>query len=397
MDKIASKLQYLKGLVKGMELNGIKNNPILDEIIDVLDLIYEELKSGNRNNFSYTLSDEQNDYNDYREETMQRGNYYKQSEMADVWYDGSLSVNQHAKNPIYGKKSNKDESSDEKVLLEKICKHCGTYIKAEFSPEEYSRVKIQCPRCKHFILTEETVFSWDEVPDSDTENSLETFESLKESISSLMADEENFDEDSETKTFDEILEDEVSQVVISELSEELAEQIQKSDEEDDKIDIDLFSNKKLDDSFIRYNIEDIENDDFEFEASLVEVEDEILFNDVDSNKEANKDKYTLEDKINNAFDLMNENRTREVQNLSNSVDTDGVNKDSVSTDTVNKDSVATDSVSENATVKVDNSSKKESIAKVESTPKTTSTPTVVSASKGANQNKSSIFKKLLKK
>ncbi len=255
MDKIASKLQYLKGFVKGMEINGSKNDPILNELIDILELIYLELE------------DRKDHFSDY---TMQRSDFSDPSVMPDVWYDNDKNIDINSKTPLYSDTVNREEN----ILFEKLCKHCGTYIKAEFSPEEYKRVKIRCPRCRHYILTEETVFNWE------NEEPLETFESIKEDLKTTL------DLDSHINELQDIEES---------LDLEKSE-IQKQDEENEQAE-DVFNFKELD---IEDNIDYKEKDSIDIVEINKEIENILKMSNVDFG--IRSDEYSFEDTLPDKFE-----------------------------------------------------------------------------------------------
>lgn len=176
MDRIPSKLDFLRGLLKGMELNGSKKNVIIEEIIEILELLYEEIHFCREDCEREELEVEEAagegfpQADDFEDKTMKRTDFKTPAGMADVWFDESLTVAKRPEKPAGAGTSVPVYNA--KTVMEKICKHCGTYIRAEFSFDESKRVKIQCPKCKHFILPEDTspyeslkehAFNWDDL------------------------------------------------------------------------------------------------------------------------------------------------------------------------------------------------------------------------------------------
>lgn len=168
MKKVEAKVEYLKGLVDGAALRGAEKDAVIAGIIDALDLIAAELdelstkgktsaypldfleKTQNASALSdlSNINHIPNEASDY-----QAGAFSytyggrAPSGHADLWYDDSVNVQQRPKTPLYDDKQT--------IRMERICRHCGTYVYAEFSPEERDRVRIQCPKCKHFLLPED--------------------------------------------------------------------------------------------------------------------------------------------------------------------------------------------------------------------------------------------------
>lgn len=176
MDRIPSKLDFLRGLLKGMELNGSKKNVIIEEIIEILELLYEEINFCREDcereelEVEDAAGEEFQQADDFEDKTMKRTDFKTPAGMADVWFDESLTVAKRPEKPAGAGTSVPVYNA--KTVMEKICKHCGTYIRAEFSFDESKRVKIQCPKCKHFILPEdgssyeslkEHAFNWDDL------------------------------------------------------------------------------------------------------------------------------------------------------------------------------------------------------------------------------------------
>ncbi len=154
MEKIASKLNYLKGLLKGVEINGGKKNIIMEEIVEILDLMSKEMMERRRED-ALPLSVNKAVDERYNDKTMRRSDFTPSMDSGDIWYDESLGAAKYPEASVY-------RPRNQKILLEKLCKHCGTFVRAEFGAEEYERVRIQCPKCKHFILPDEKAFSWDD-------------------------------------------------------------------------------------------------------------------------------------------------------------------------------------------------------------------------------------------
>ncbi len=217
MDKIASKLQYLKGILKGMELNGAEKNIIIEEIIDILELFYENIFEIDTIESSYKdLNINIKDSFSFEKKSNLKKMHNKESKNAEkssYVLNASNEINDRSDfdsklTKIINQKIKNDESlqsnsminkvlqdENDKTFLEKICKHCGTYIKAEFSSYEYNKVKIQCPKCKHFILpddgfiygtypkdykvSEKKDINFVELEENINSADLDTFESLK--------------------------------------------------------------------------------------------------------------------------------------------------------------------------------------------------------------------------
>ncbi len=163
MEQIASKLNYLKGLLKGVEINGGKKNIIIEEIIAILELMNKEMIELRREESLPLYLNKKVDCDYYNDKTMRRSDFTSSMDSGDIWYDESLSFGKYPE-PVSYRPNNK------KILLEKLCKHCGTFVRAEFSAHEYERVKIQCPKCKHFILPDQKNFSWDDKSVRDDES-----------------------------------------------------------------------------------------------------------------------------------------------------------------------------------------------------------------------------------
>ncbi len=300
MDKIASKLDYLKGLLKGMELNGAKKNVIVEEIIEILDLMNKELLAREFEPSLPFIQNKSGDYDYFNDKTMRRSDFRQANDTADIWYDESINMARQAEHSVY--------KNSQKVVVEKICKHCGTYIRAEFSLDEYEKVKIQCPKCKHFMLPEainqevykDKTFNWDEEPTSEFEEySFQDIAREAEIELKISKDKKNdiydtynkHDINSEQERHESIQQTDAKTDSIDQLfqpfrDKQLSEELKRQEKDTTaSMKEDVAQTRPEDvESFVveehTQSNEDIYHDeDEQIESSITQVEDEILFNE----------------------------------------------------------------------------------------------------------------------
>lgn len=155
MKKISNKVQYIKGLADGLEIKGDRRNVIVTEILEVLDMISQAMEDmeaivEEQTEHIYTLMNgESFDKENYDFPMINNQTKKTVGANADVWYDDSVVDKKASKTPLYKKT---DKNIPDKIKVEKICRHCGTYIVAEYNSDESDRVRLQCPKCKHFLM-----------------------------------------------------------------------------------------------------------------------------------------------------------------------------------------------------------------------------------------------------
>ncbi len=299
MDKIASKLDYLKGLLKGMELNGTKKNVIVEEIIEILDLMNKELATKESDTSLPFIQNRNMDYDYFNDKTMRRSDFKQPNDTADVWYDESISIARQPEHSVY--------KNNQKVVLEKICKHCGTYIRAEFSLDEYEKVKIQCPKCKHFMLPEgftqdvykDKTFNWDEegnIPEKENSEFEEfSFTELAKEASRELNSSPNSDiikepvvKRAKNISFEQnVVEQDFVQQTLKTAQKEVCQDIELNSKELEELDLEqkvLLENERFvaeQEQVVEKTVEQekLVDDELDINSSIAQVEDEILFNE----------------------------------------------------------------------------------------------------------------------
>lgn len=163
MDNVNAKLQYLKGMANGITILDGDKFLLVDEIISTLEVMVKESakitesmqreieqlqslgfdmknSSGNRG-----AAHKRSFYDAYDDITAPFP-YRSHSKAADVWHDESLNVKNFLNTQGLAAKDSQN------IKVERICKHCGSYVSCDIAADEMDHARIQCPKCKRFLL-----------------------------------------------------------------------------------------------------------------------------------------------------------------------------------------------------------------------------------------------------
>lgn len=166
MENINAKVQYLKGMANGINMLDGDKFLLVEEIINTLEVMAEEsarisermqkeieklqsLEFDVRDGYAGRTISRPTNY-DYFDDITAPFPYKSQTKTADVWYDDSLSDRNYLKPQAIA------PVEKENLKIERICKHCGSYVTCDVAGEELGSMRIQCPKCKRFLLPYET-------------------------------------------------------------------------------------------------------------------------------------------------------------------------------------------------------------------------------------------------
>ncbi len=229
---------------------------VLEEMSQSIFELEEIIKNQSEKITALTKEYEAGNFYDFERSIVRKPRTQNAPRSADVWYDDSVVIDKKTlKTPLFDKKQEKSH----KTRVERICKHCGAYIVAEYNVDEIEKIRIQCPKCKHFLLPET-----------------------------------NLDSNSKGYKYDKFFPEDVKKLDEDELNEDFTwswPTVVEDDVIDESSDKDQETFEDIIDSFV-------ENTDTE--ESIVQVEDDILFN----NSEIKEDtETTSKGKKVDTFDL----------------------------------------------------------------------------------------------